>query len=101
MSKNLRDYSKNYRNAEHFEDLSRDDLDEESKAEYDRMQNRAKEYENKSEGELVNELFRKVSDGKRNGTFDPQQLDEFAKQVSPMLTAQQRMKLCQLIKMLK
>lgn len=51
------------------------------------------EYENKSEGELMSDLDRMISEGRKNGTFTDDMLDSFMKNVAPMMDSAQRKKL--------
>ena len=44
----------------------------------------------KSESELMSELMSEVRRGRNDGSFTPEALDEFVKQVAPMLTPEQQ-----------
>lgn len=58
-------------------------------------------YQNKSEAELMQELFKNVQAGKRDGSFNQKSLDDFYNNVKDSLTPAQREKMKQLIKMIK
>ena len=57
--------------------------------------------EGKSCMELVVVLFRVAAKEMQDGTFDPNQMDDFLKAVSPMLNPQQRERMASLIAMVK
>ncbi len=65
------------------------------------MQDAISRYENKSEGELMSELEKMVSSGKKDGTFSDDMLDSFMKNVAPMMDVSQRKKLENIAKMIK
>ncbi len=56
-----------------------------------------KRFEGKSEEELFSELMREVNKGKAEGTFNAEKLSGFVRQVSPMLNAEQKKRLSELI----
>ena len=55
----------------------------------------------KSPKEMEEELFRVAAKEMQDGTFDPNQMDDFLKAVSPMLNPQQRERMASLIAMVK
>ncbi len=59
------------------------------------------QYENKSEGELMGDLERMISQGRKDGSFTDDMLDGFIQNVAPMLDAEQRKKLDSLAQMIK
>ncbi len=59
------------------------------------------QYENKSEGELMGDLERMISQGRKDGSFTDDMLDGFIQNVAPMLDAEQRKKLEGLAQMIK
>ncbi|MDE7464060.1 MAG: hypothetical protein K2M48_03430 [Clostridiales bacterium] len=61
----------------------------------------AAKYEGMSEGELMGELMKNVSAAKANGSFSADQLDDFARFVSPNLDERSRKKLTELINAIK
>ena len=101
MAKDLRDFSKSFNGAKDAKNIKREDLSGRDKQNYDNIREKAKQYEGKSEDQLLNELFKKVSEGKQSGTLSNADLDNFAGQVAPMLNAEQRKKLQQLLSMIK
>ncbi len=64
------------------------------------LSERMKMYEGKSESELTGELRRSVEQDKKDGTFTPEALEQFASKVTPMLNAEQREKLKGLMNMI-
>ena len=54
-----------------------------------------------SEGELITEVFKIINEKKRNGTFNPDEIDQLANIIAPMLNAEQRQKMQQLIDLIK
>lgn len=52
-----------------------------------------KNYANKSEPELMQDLLRLIAQKKREGTFDAQKLRDFAKVIAPMLDDDSRAKM--------
>lgn len=61
------------------------------------LENQAKQYQGKSESELMQELARQIEHGKKDGSFTPEAVDKFMKQVSPMLNSQQLKKMQQML----
>lgn len=58
-------------------------------------------YKDKSESELMAELMKEASRGKRDGTFDAGKIRSFQESVAPYLTDEQREKMKNLISMLE
>ena len=58
-------------------------------------------YEGKSESELMQELFKKVAAAKSDGSFSPEQLDDFVRFMSPNLDEQSLKRLTELVGMIK
>lgn len=58
-------------------------------------------YGNKSEAELMGELFKSVDRGKADGTLDEQELEKFADSVSGMLSPEQYQKMRSIIDTIK
>lgn len=63
-----------------------------------RLEQQMKQYEGKSENELMQELFRSIEAGRQDGSFTPEAMQQFVNNVSPMLDGQQRKKLQEIIK---
>ena len=58
-------------------------------------------FQNLSEPELITELFKLINQKKQNGTFNPQEIDNIAKIISPLLTDEQRDKMNNLLYLIK
>ena len=58
-------------------------------------------YDGLNGNELMSELMKNVAASKSDGTFSPEQLDEFVSFVSPSLDAQSRERLIELVGMIK
>lgn len=103
MARDIRNFSKEYKDnsQKNFKDMRRDDLSEDEKRQYDDITDRARQFEGKSENELMGELFKRVNAGKKDGTFNAAELDKLAAQAAPMLNAEQREKLKSLLNMIK
>lgn len=56
---------------------------------------------NKSEGELMQDLMKSVAQGKKDGTFNDKKVKEFVDKVSPMLNAEQKKRMNQLLQKIK
>lgn len=65
------------------------------------MQQAISKYENKSEGELMSELEKAISSGRRDGSFSDEMLDKFMKNVAPMMDTNQRRKLDSIARTIK
>ncbi|MDE5547712.1 MAG: hypothetical protein K2N84_04475 [Clostridia bacterium] len=61
----------------------------------------AGQYDGKSEGDMMKEIFSRAMEGKRNGTLTNEQIDAFYKQFAPMLDGVKRKKLQKLVEQLK
>ena len=61
----------------------------------------SKQYEGKSENDLLKAIYAQALEGKRNGTLTNEQIDEFVKKISPMLDGAKRKRLQKLVAELK
>lgn len=59
------------------------------------------QYQNKDEDELMGDLFDMVEQGREDGSFSEEMLDQFIQNVSPMLDSEQKKKLGNIANMLK
>lgn len=60
-----------------------------------------KEYQGKSETELVRAIYARAAESRKNGTLTDEQIDAFYSQLAPMLDGVKRRKLRKLIDELK
>lgn len=57
------------------------------------MMAQAKQYEGMGEDKLMGELMKNISQGREDGSFSEEKLNDFITKVSPMLNPEQRRKL--------
>lgn len=93
MKRSLRNNSK--------QNISESNLNENQKKQFDTLKSMAKNYEGKSENEILGEIKKTVAKGKQDGSLTDSKINEIAGQISPMLNAQQKAKLDILLKSLK
>ena len=60
-----------------------------------------KEYEDKSEDELMGDLEKMIRNGREDGSFSNEMLDGFMQNVAPMMNAAQRKRLEEIARMIK
>jgi hypothetical protein len=109
VGKDFRSYSASYKATRPEEkagqadvkNMTRGDLTDAQRRDYDRIRAAAGKYENKSEDELTAELMKKVAESKRDGTFNPAEIERFAAQLGPMLGKEQNEKLQGLLRTLR
>ena len=95
-SNNLNDFTNKVinENLSNEEKSTLDDL----KGKYgDDIDNLINKFNGMSEGELITEVFKIINEKKRNGTFNPDEIDQLASIIAPMLNDEQRQKMQQLI----
>lgn len=102
--KDFKSYQKNNQNQKKIQQnsipLSNTDFPEQSEAEVLAKKALAA-YNGKSEGTVLLEILRQAEAGKRAGTLTNADIDEFYRQFSPMLEADQRKKLQSVLERLK
>ena len=67
----------------------------------DALRKTAEEYSEKSDSELLGEIMKAAKQGKRDGTLNKEQINQFIKNVSPMLNQEQRQRLQQVVEMIE
>lgn len=92
MKRSLRGNAKN---------ISENNLNESQKKQFDTLKTMAKNYEGKSESEILGEIKKTVEKGKQDGSLNDNKINEIANQIAPMLNSQQKAKLDMLLKTLK
>ena len=65
------------------------------------MEKTIKEYEDKSEDELMGDLENMIRSGREDGSFSNEMLDGFMKNVAPMMNAAQRKRMEEIARMIK
>ncbi len=78
-----------------------DQFDENTKREAKAIESSLRQYEGKTQSELMGELMKLADEERKKGALDDEKLDAFARGVAPMLTEEQRKSLAGLIKQLK
>ncbi len=58
-------------------------------------------FQNMSEAELITEIFKIINEKKRNGTFNPSEIDKLAEMIKPLLNEEQKQKMEELINLIK
>ncbi len=67
----------------------------------DTLRKTAEAYSGKSDEELLGEIMKAAKQGKTNGTLDTEQINQFIKNVSPMLNQEQRQRLQSVVEMIE
>lgn len=93
MARNIRNMGKGNANKESFPTDQRGMNDILSAA--------SKEFAGKNENDLMNELMGQVMQGRQDGSFTPEALQQFIRSVSPMLNGQQKQKLNDIVRRIK
>lgn len=76
-------------------------FDENTKREAQTIEKVLKQYEGKSQSELMGDISRLASQERKKGNLDNTKLDNFARSVSPMLTKEQQARLSSILGQLK
>ena len=105
---NIKDYNKTNVNDfvkkaqdNNFSQEEKQAMDE-LKGQYgDQIEELIGKFQNMSEAELITEVFKIINEKKRNGTFDPNEIDKLAEMIKPLLNEKQRQKMEQLINLIK
>lgn len=61
----------------------------------------AMKYNGRNENELISAIYARAAEGKRNGTLTNEEIDNFYRQISPMVDGAKRKRLNKLIEKLK
>ena len=61
----------------------------------------ARDYDGKSQTELIKAIYKEAEKGKKNGTLSNQDIDNFARTISPFLDEKQRNMMAKIVKELK
>lgn len=80
-----------------FNETDKKSLENESK----KVESLYNEYKDKSQDELVEELYKHVAKQKQDGTFDYNSLENMLNKVSPFLTSEQKIKMKEILEQLK
>ncbi|MBQ9941528.1 MAG: hypothetical protein IJP03_00830 [Christensenellaceae bacterium] len=94
MAKDLKNFLK--QRGKNVEQNAGGELPPQRQKQAEDLRRQVEALEGKSENELMERLFSAVQQGKKDGSFSPEALEQFARQVSPMLTPAQQQKLADL-----
>jgi len=97
MAKDLKNFVKNKNLNGNIQDFIEKQVPNDQKQYAKTVKNQMDALSGKSEDELMNQLMNSITQGKKDGSFTPEMLKSFVKNVSPMLNASQKQRLNQLI----
>lgn len=92
---------KNSSQQKNRQNVTENNLNASQKQQFDKLKSMAKNYEGKSENEILGEIKKTVSQGKKDGSLTDKKINDIANQISPMLNKEQKAKLDFLLKSLK
>lgn len=95
MKRTLRSTSANNKN------VSEGDLNQEQRQQFQKLKGMAKQYEGKSDAEILKDLSKAVEKGKKDGSLTNEKIDSIASTIAPMLNGQQKAKLQKLMNSIK
>lgn len=78
-----------------------DNLNNEQKKQLDKLKGMAKQYEGKTDAEILTDLSKAVEKGKKDGSLTNEKIDSIASTIAPMLNNEQRNKLNKLMQTIK
>ncbi len=84
-----------------FNEYSNNKNDRQSNDIFDTVNRMAKQYDGKSQGELLKAIRDKAKEGKKNGTLTNAQIDAFARMLAPVLDEKQKKILLKVVEDLK
>ena len=76
-------------------------LNSEQKKQFEKLKGMAKNYEGKSDKEILSDLSKAVKKGKAEGNLTNEKIDSIASTIAPMLNSSQREKLKTLMQTIK
>lgn len=101
MGKDFKSFYENKRNTkESSQDCNNNNATAEKSVENE-FKNELNQYKDKSEAELMQELFKIAGKNRSEGNLNNADLEAFSEQISPFLTAEQNARLSMLIGQLK
>lgn len=84
-----------------FNEYSNNKNDRQNNDIFDTVNRMAKQYDGKSQGELLKAIRDKAKEGKKNGTLTNAQIDAFARMLAPVLDEKQKKILLKVVEDLK
>ncbi len=76
-------------------------LNGEQKEQLEKLKGIAKQYEGKSDNDILKDLSQAVQKGKKDGTLTNEKIDSIASTIAPMLNSEQKNKLARLMQTIK
>ena len=104
MAKDLRSFAKGKKSKEkelNIDEMIQKEVPKDQQQYANVVKEQVKNLSGKSESELMDQLMQSVNQGKKDGSFSPAMMEQFAKQVSPMLNGVQKQRLNQIMNQLK
>ena len=95
MKRTLRSNSNNTNN------ISENNLNNEQKQQLNKLKGMAKQYEGKSDAEILKDLSKAVEKGKKDGSLTDEKIESIASTIAPMLNREQKAKLQKLMGAIK
>ncbi len=95
MRKDFRGYSEDRKSSPGSEQSGKLNMDAQDAMAF------AQQYQGKSQGEIMAEILKMSSKGKKDGSVNIEQIENFAQTLSPSLTEEQRVRLSEMLKLIK
>lgn len=91
----------NTNNSNNTANVNENNLNNEQKQQLNKLKGMAKQYEGKSDTEILKDLSRAVEKGKKDGSLTNEKIDNIASTIAPMLNREQKAKLQKLMNTIK
>ena len=88
-------------NSNNTNTININNLNSEQKQQFDKLKGMAKQYEGKSDAEILKDLSKAVEKGKKDGSLTNEKIDSIASTIAPMLNREQKAKLQRLMGSIK
>ncbi len=88
-------------NSNNSNTVNENNLNAQQKQQFDKLKGMAKQYEGKSDTEILKDLSRAVEKGKKDGSLTNEKIDSIASTIAPMLNKEQKAKLQRLMSTIK
>lgn len=88
-------------NSNNTNTVNLNNLNSEQKQQFDKLKGMAKQYEGKSDAEILKDLSKAVEKGKKDGSLTNEKIDSIASTIAPMLNREQKAKLQRLMGSIK
>ena len=88
-------------NSNNTNTVNENNLNAEQKQQLNKLKGMAKQYEGKSDAEILKDLSKAVEKGKKDGSLTNEKIDNIASTIAPMLNKEQKAKLQRLMNTIK